>query len=1155
MLQNDMGNTRIQDSATGNIMSLSPGFIPVGIKEHGGIMYIASINKDGQGEIGTIPSPIIRNFYKDKQNLSFTDCQLDDKSDAVEITNKIYPADKIIMHLDMKINTDDFTDTLIYHNGNPVNKGDIDPCDLLLKRTCYQINNSSDFTPVQITNPIISYSTGAEQQPTFSKGIYKIKLNSKSVSGSIIEAGPALYEANQDQNYWFYHDSLNGLFPTDLFEATLSKTLKTVPTSTKPGYLQIKLEKESIKDFGMIQRGVSPYNTPYTIKKGEDEYEVYFPGFYYSTDSGVYVASIENTLLNNKTGELCDLTPIQGDKNTSLTQYFSSSSDITTKHVIGFDESTEGNELSVKITEPSDGKYPQFYNEKVFTLSNLTNIIDEGTKVPYTSITILNGVESADKPYSGLFRTTLTKQEYGHWHTLKTVYRDQFGETLGEHICRFNPELNDVFGTNVGIDRGDFSDCLTLGKKCSDITDTLTLTLNTPWTKYINYTTPHPKLYKDDLQNSYFPFQYSNASAYYSMAQTSFSLQESNILQYKYTGKFTGEAFRMQSQYKYLYDALQSFTIYDCLRSNLDKDFGLSFEKESIQFGFGYKEGKDDFIGISQDNPIEFYYCDYLKNNPKLESMTLIDADQGLLLSSITPFHFPEINSEYGEYEICDVDFFGEDKKPHNNSVLWITTSQSADNVRWSMPVNRDITSKVGKFIEQELCQDVKSGDTDEQFEYYVSVKFPKRDIIANFKPLRYDLDDSKGTYNTWRSGLGFTPYKWAVGRIANDEVQNEELNKQNVFRIRAKLKCPEKLTYDINYPNIQPIYKICPYFTLKNQDKYVSKIHLTDNIEYECNLLEEDGVPINFLNGDQFTESNSSVESSYKSIAYNEISKSSNSSIIVESLGAGVYVFNMTAPYAVAPINPSKQFPTLNIKIGDWEKSHDIFRVSGSTQNNKGVGTQVYGKHMWHFWPVVLIVKETSPVSFSIELSEADQYLKYQDVGLYKITTAEMDDAFLQLFKEEFSFILPEYQQKILNHTSSFVASDAVVYRQKYCVFLRQAYSYLEGLYENGTVEQIKFWDLSYPVGAYIPKEPYIVNFIWDKSNDNWKDLNASAMCIYCQPKGVLTKRNQHSFLFFPTSTDESHLTYKMKDTLFPYPDLLSCQPSHYTKLIKKNE
>ena len=46
-------------------MGLREGFIPVGLEEHGGIMYIASVNKEGVGEIGTIPSPIIK-YTKDK---------------------------------------------------------------------------------------------------------------------------------------------------------------------------------------------------------------------------------------------------------------------------------------------------------------------------------------------------------------------------------------------------------------------------------------------------------------------------------------------------------------------------------------------------------------------------------------------------------------------------------------------------------------------------------------------------------------------------------------------------------------------------------------------------------------------------------------------------------------------------------------------------------------------------------------------------------------------------------------------------------------------------------------------------------------------------------------------------------------------------------
>jgi hypothetical protein len=42
----------------------------------------------------------------------------------------------------------------------------------------------------------------------------------------------------------------------------------------------------------MLERAVSPHNTPYTVKLSDDEYEIYFPGFYYSTNSGIYVDNV-----------------------------------------------------------------------------------------------------------------------------------------------------------------------------------------------------------------------------------------------------------------------------------------------------------------------------------------------------------------------------------------------------------------------------------------------------------------------------------------------------------------------------------------------------------------------------------------------------------------------------------------------------------------------------------------------------------------------------------------------------------------------------------------------------------------------------------------------------------------------------------------------
>jgi hypothetical protein len=111
MLQNDMGNTLIQDSKTGHIMGLSEGFVPVGLKEHGGIMYVVSANKDGVGEIGTIPSPILKLELR-KGKLSETQADVTTSagpvSTMVGITDfKVYPGEKFLPALNLKNKEDD----------------------------------------------------------------------------------------------------------------------------------------------------------------------------------------------------------------------------------------------------------------------------------------------------------------------------------------------------------------------------------------------------------------------------------------------------------------------------------------------------------------------------------------------------------------------------------------------------------------------------------------------------------------------------------------------------------------------------------------------------------------------------------------------------------------------------------------------------------------------------------------------------------------------------------------------------------------------------------------------------------------------------------------------------------------------------------------
>jgi len=88
-----MGNTLIKDSITGNIMSLNNGFIPLGMKERGGVLYVASYNPEtNEGELGTIPSPIIHYTYTTHLNedvyTKITD--ITDSSDAdVKVEERI----------------------------------------------------------------------------------------------------------------------------------------------------------------------------------------------------------------------------------------------------------------------------------------------------------------------------------------------------------------------------------------------------------------------------------------------------------------------------------------------------------------------------------------------------------------------------------------------------------------------------------------------------------------------------------------------------------------------------------------------------------------------------------------------------------------------------------------------------------------------------------------------------------------------------------------------------------------------------------------------------------------------------------------------------------------------------------------------------------
>jgi hypothetical protein len=210
-----MGNTLIQDSATGNIMGLNPGFIPTGIKEHGGIMYITSVGKDDNGnpigEIGTIPSPIIRDIYKDKITYNVNNVIPIGIGDPLTITHKLYPADKFIVNLDMKVDESALVGNIHYKasalSGNG-GKPSGDPSDIVLSRKVV-VSRDSNNNPVlkDLYTPLISYADSEDKKVQLlqqarstndvdlfsTKGVYSLGMYSTNVNGSKKVSGPLTY--------------------------------------------------------------------------------------------------------------------------------------------------------------------------------------------------------------------------------------------------------------------------------------------------------------------------------------------------------------------------------------------------------------------------------------------------------------------------------------------------------------------------------------------------------------------------------------------------------------------------------------------------------------------------------------------------------------------------------------------------------------------------------------------------------------------------------------------------------------------------------------------------------------------------------------------------------------------------------------------------
>lgn len=81
VLQNDLGNGRVETA------KLPTGFVPLGVKEYGGIIYVASYNPiTNEGQLGSFPSPernLSQNEISDKRTV-VTKGQFTDSSGQID---------------------------------------------------------------------------------------------------------------------------------------------------------------------------------------------------------------------------------------------------------------------------------------------------------------------------------------------------------------------------------------------------------------------------------------------------------------------------------------------------------------------------------------------------------------------------------------------------------------------------------------------------------------------------------------------------------------------------------------------------------------------------------------------------------------------------------------------------------------------------------------------------------------------------------------------------------------------------------------------------------------------------------------------------------------------------------------------------------------
>lgn len=211
ILQNDLGNAKIESKANGDCVKLPEGFVPVGTAELGGIIYISSFNPETkQCQLGCFPSPE-RNITSEEigiKNNDFSYINLINQNGTV--INNIYPLIKGFKRIDLTNielhSGDNYTiDLLSYENG-PAVTPDTNGCDFKL----VSISDDGNIMDLKFTFGNKSYYT-APNSGKLAMLISAKKLSTFSCTYSDLQSYGDYSATNDTADYVEIEDNPNNL--------------------------------------------------------------------------------------------------------------------------------------------------------------------------------------------------------------------------------------------------------------------------------------------------------------------------------------------------------------------------------------------------------------------------------------------------------------------------------------------------------------------------------------------------------------------------------------------------------------------------------------------------------------------------------------------------------------------------------------------------------------------------------------------------------------------------------------------------------------------------------------------------------------------------------------------------------------------------------